>query len=68
MRLSGSSVSSEGRVEVLHNGTWGTVCAYYYSWDAKNADVVCRELGYPRARCVHVYYSRLVRQERENIS
>ncbi|XP_046542990.1 deleted in malignant brain tumors 1 protein-like isoform X1 [Haliotis rubra] len=45
VRLIGGMTKYEGRVEVFHNGEWGSICDHGFTND--HAMVVCSSLGYP---------------------
>lgn len=43
-RLVNGGVAHEGRVEVYHDGEWGTVCSD--SFGNREAEIICGNLGY----------------------
>ncbi len=50
VRLSGGRTPNEGRVEILYNQVWGTLCDD--GWDVNDAGVLCNELGFPGVAAV----------------
>lgn len=47
VRLAGGPDHTQGRVEISYDEQWGTVCGN--SWTIKDANVLCRSLGYYNA-------------------
>ena len=45
LRVRGGTNPREGRVEICINRAWGTICDTL--WDYREAQVVCRQLGFP---------------------
>ena len=58
VRLVNGPTSYEGRVEIYHNGVWGTICDD--GWDLNDAQVVCNELGFGTATAAlrYAFYGR----------
>ena len=44
LRLISGISPNRGRLEILKNGVWGTICSRHF--DAADADVACRQMGF----------------------
>ena len=44
LRLRGGTTFREGRLEICYERQWGTVCDN--NWEAQDAQVACRQLGF----------------------
>ena len=47
VRLTGGNSTHMGGVEIKQHGFWHVVCSI--GWEKHDADVVCRQLGFPEA-------------------
>ena len=58
VRLRSGALVSEGRVEVQYHDFWGSICDDH--WTLREANVVCRSLGYGSAAMAakNAYYGR----------
>ena len=50
IRIVGGTNEREGRVEIMYQGIWGTICDN--GWDDIDATVVCREMGYSHGNAI----------------
>ncbi|XP_070539836.1 lysyl oxidase homolog 2A-like [Ptychodera flava] len=48
VRVRSGASFGRGRIEVLYNGIWGTICGD--RWDMRAANVACREMGFGTAK------------------
>ncbi len=58
VQLVGASNSHSGRLEVFHNGVWGTVCSDMFGTGSNTARVICRMKGLPVYElhfCIELY-------------
>ncbi|CAE1178035.1 DMBT1 [Acanthosepion pharaonis] len=51
IRLIGGQNTNEGRVEIYHQGQWGTICNN--NWDMKEIIVACRMLGFKKGNMLN---------------
>ena len=58
LNTTGPGAQYEGRVEIYHNGEWGTICDH--DWTFEDAKVVCRMAGFASAvrPVLNNYYGR----------
>ena len=54
IRLVDGTSYSNGRLEIMWNGQWGTICGGYY-WDHRDTKVACRQLGFLGAKKYYFY-------------
>ncbi|KAJ7391724.1 Lysyl oxidase-like 2a [Desmophyllum pertusum] len=67
VRLRSGALVSEGRVELRNRNTWSTICDD--QWTLKEANVVCRSLGYGSAAIAakNAYFGRGIGEVKRKI-